>query len=442
MSKLTLFSLLSHRAFSFCVDVRTSLLYDIYLSQYSKRLTLQWLNIMNEITFKKTILFTTIIIVVFLSLTFIPAELYVRYTRSPVDLMAETGRREGANPMKTWAMVDAYSAYRARPGKVKMAPLRVKTVNRHGFISTPDMSVNKERDTLRILYLGGSSTAGLGGNLNLVDQETWPWLATNLVQQQFPERKIEFINGATGGYTSFESYGRLWSRLRFFSPDIIVVNHAWNEMYYFNRVHEITTWRTLPDGEWTLDRLPTARWLKPFFLDHILQYSQLLSRARLRLAKKNKQYVKTGEFSVPKPLASSYDQRGLDVWRTNLQLFRSIAKTLNAELFVMKQPSLISPHTSEEDKKRCRYSAHGFDHHAHVDAFNRIYDVIDDEIDRDRVIDLTSMSGKTDYFVDHIHPTTLGSKTYADMVSKALIHFLASHYQQEVKSTPSIDASL
>ena len=384
---------------------------------------------MNRITVRKRILFTTILSILFLFITFVSLELYVRYVRSPVDLMAETGRREGANPMKTWAMVDAYSAYRARPGRVKMAPFRVKTVNRHGLISTPDISVNKERDVLRILYLGGSSTAGLGG-FNLVDTETWPWLATNLVQQRFPERKIEFINGAAGGYTSFESYGRLWSRLRFFSPDIIVVNHAWNEMYYFNRASEILTWRTLPDGEWTLDRLPKSRWYKPTFLDHIFQYSQLLSRARINLARKSKQYVRTGEFSVPKPLVSSYDHRGLDVWRTNLQLFRSTAEALNAELFVIKQPSLISPTTSEEDKKRCNYGSHGFDHHAHVDAFNRIYSVIDNEISTERVIDLTSMSGKTDYFNDHIHPTIMGSKQYADIVSKTLIHFLISYYQQ------------
>ena len=46
------------------------------------------------------------------------AELYLRYTRAPSDLMALTGRRIGENPMQSWAMVDAYSAYRSRPGKL------------------------------------------------------------------------------------------------------------------------------------------------------------------------------------------------------------------------------------------------------------------------------------------------------------------------------------
>ena len=76
------------------------------------------------------------------------------------------------------------------------------------------------------------------------------------VENTISKKNIEFINAALAGYTSFESYGRLWSRLRFYSPDLIIINHGWNEMYYFteNQVEDISKWRKLPDGDWTLDR--------------------------------------------------------------------------------------------------------------------------------------------------------------------------------------------
>ena len=102
--------------------------------------------------------------------------------------------------------------------------------------------------------LGESSTAGTGHNLP--DAETWPCRTAELLKAQFAGRDIEFINAAAGGYTTFESDGRLWSRLRFFRPDIVVVYHGWNDMYYFNPtdLDAITRWRVLDDGTWSLVR--------------------------------------------------------------------------------------------------------------------------------------------------------------------------------------------
>ena len=170
-----------------------------------------------------------------------------------------TGRAPGPNPMSRWAQVDAFCAYRARPDDTGRYG---KTVNRDGFISTPELAVAKEPGVLRVAFLGGSSTAGTGHRLT--DEQTWPWRTAELLREKFPERRIEFLNGALGGYTTFESYGRLWSRIRFYSPDVVLVNHAWNEMYYFDH-EDLTRWRTLPDGSWSFD------WTPPTDGPHVLQ---------------------------------------------------------------------------------------------------------------------------------------------------------------------------
>jgi hypothetical protein len=156
----------------------------------------------------------------------VTSELYVRINHPYADLWVVTGRKNGPNPMASWAFIDAFSAYRARPREGR------PSVNRYGFIATPELRVSKPPNTIRIAFLGESSTAGTGRS-NFADENTWPWQVADMLQKGFPEKHIEFINAALGGYTSFESYGRLWSRIRFFSPDIIVVYHDWNEMYYF-----------------------------------------------------------------------------------------------------------------------------------------------------------------------------------------------------------------
>jgi lysophospholipase L1-like esterase len=365
---------------------------------------------------RRRILFSTILIFVALSPLLI-LEVYVRGTRQSVDLWVETGRKAGRSPQAEWAFIDAFSAYSGRPGKYSGVNTS-KTVNSHGFISTPEVKVDKPSETVRIVFLGESSTAGTGRNLSDVD--TWPWQAVETIKKRYRDEKIDFINGALGGYTSFESYGRLWSRIRFFSPDIIIVNHGWNEMYYFDEVEKITSWRTVQGDDWTFDRVVFEAY-KPLLLDYLIRPFQSFSRLRLRLSTSSE-----GEVGRSKPLASDYDRRGLEIWRTNLGLLREAAKLIEAELFVAKQATLVVPSLPLKERTRIRYDYHGFDHDAHVNAFHEIYRVIEEEIPPNRIIDLTSVSGHPEYFYDQVHPTKEGASRIATIVSDVIAAFLLS----------------
>lgn len=362
----------------------------------------------------KRLLFYSVLVLLPIAVALVAGETFVRLTRPHVDLWVQTGREPGPNPVSEWAVVDAFSAYRARPGA--HGDGGGKTVNRHGFISTPDLAVVKPPGTVRIAFLGGSSTAGMGHLLS--DEETWPWQTIRILRERFPDRRIELINAALGGYSSFESFGRLWSRVRFFAPDIIVVYHGWNEMYYFDDPARARTWRTLPDGSWTLDRTPTPiERYEPLWIDHLIGPSQLLVRVRLRLAPGRAGEVGAGGGAE---LASEYDPEGPEVWRTNLRLIRSAARIMGAELFVARQATLVVEGLPEEERARVGYHLHGFDHPAHVRAFREIYRVIEEELDPDAVVDLTTLSGRPDLFHDHVHPTVSGAREIARIVADAL----------------------
>ena len=238
-----------------------------------------------------------------------------------------------------------------------------------------------------------------------------------MIRQQ-TGKQVDFINAALGGYTTFESYGRLWSRIRHFSPDLIVLYHGWNEMYYFAQVDTVSSWRTLPDGNWSFERSPAPiKQFEPLPVDPFVAWSQVLTRARLRLSKEPAGEVGAREEA---PLSTEFDRRGLEIWRTNLQLLKSAAEIIGAKLVVAKQATLIVPNLSESDRKKCRYEFHGFDHDTHVRAFQGLYDVIDQELPPEAIIDVTPISGRSEYFYDHIHPTPEGTTQIAQIVSNFL----------------------
>jgi hypothetical protein len=368
---------------------------------------------------KKKFAFTIVLILLLIFITFLVAEIYIRLTKSYVNLWVVTGREVGIDPKDKWALVDAFSAYKGRPGYYRKTK---KTINKYGFISTPEISVEKPENTIRVVFLGGSAAAG-GTGRNSTDENTWPFIVTEILKKNLKEKRIEFINAALGGYTTFESFGRLWSRVRFFSPDIIVVYHGWNEMYYFNgkEADKIAYWRTLPDGSWGFHNASRRTIYEPHWIDFLIRHSQLLTKIRLRISK-----VHSEEISVSKELKNDYDKRGLEIFRTNLQLIKAASSIFNVKLFVVKQATLIVPDLAEKDRERCHYDYHGFDHNAHVDAFNQIYRIIDEEIDSENIIDATRLSGTSDYFYDHIHLTELGSKEIAKIVAKSLQSYLVA----------------
>jgi lysophospholipase L1-like esterase len=378
----------------------------------------------------KRVLFASILILLPLLLGLLGLEIYLRATGKRVDLDVATGRRAGPPSMSGWAFVDAFCAYRPKPG----SRIGGKSVDRQGFISTPEIAVTKPPGTVRLVFLGGSSTAGTG--VNLKDAETWPWKTVESLRRQ-TRVKIDYINGAAGGYTTFESYGRLWSRLRHFSPDFVVVYHGWNEMYYFRRVDDILSWRTMPDGSWDFGR-PVQRTAlyTPHAIDPLLRWSQVLSRLRLRLSRHLE-----GEFASADrvPLAADFDHRGLEIFRTNVKLFRETSKVIGARLLVAKQATLITPGAPPEQRRRCQTRYHGFGYDAHVRAYQGLYRVIDEEIPADSVIDVTPLSGRMDLFYDHVHPTPQGTTEIARLMADRLLPLIEEKARSS-SSAPAVPA--
>lgn len=95
--------------------------------------------------------------------------------------------------------------------------------NSFGFRS-PEFNPEKEPGTIRILFLGSSTTFGVSNPL----EKTFPFLVGDTLQVKLPEQKIETINIALPNKTSDWFIERIRETL-FLEPDILVLLVGYND---------------------------------------------------------------------------------------------------------------------------------------------------------------------------------------------------------------------
>ena len=349
-----------------------------------------------------------------LGLPALGAETWARASGPHSDLWQLTGRERGPDIKADWADVDAFCAYRARPGTytgVGADGTKVKTVNSEGFISTPELPQERRPGALRVAFLGESSCAGTGSEPVLADDETWPWQVTADLQSALG-KPVELLNAAASAYTSYESLGRLWARVRFYRPDVLVVYHGWNDLVFAHPDVDPARWRAHPDGSWSLTRQFAL--LQPRAMDHVIWPSQLLTKLRIKLDR-----LPTGQLPEELRPVPDCDLRRLAVVRENLRLLLALTRTLGIETFVCLQPSLVAPDMAEADRERCYYLP--FPHEAHLRAIGSYRRMQAEEVPPERLIDLTALDGRGDLFMDHIHPNPTGATEIAEVVTRALL---------------------
>ncbi len=349
---------------------------------------------------------------------FLGLELGLRELMPQLDLNALTGRTMSQGPIDRWADEDAFCAYQPKPRIEAVG----KTVNLHGHMSTPAIDFIKPDSTTRILFLGGSSTAGTGFNID--DVHTWPWHTIERLRAL--GHRVDFINGAAGGYTTFESYGRLWSRLRFFKPDIVVVMHGWNDSYYVNRLEEWPTlWRSNKNGGTGFHYKEYMEDFAPLGIDRIISWSQLLTRLRLAVYEKPGRGVVLSEEELHQPIETTYDPEVLNLYADNMRLIKDFCQSNSMELFLIKQPTMLT--RSDIDSSEFHWSGHSLSAGSLMDVLDHFYATIDTTVAPSYIIDLRYLSGNTEFLADQVHPSLKGCDTIANVVSAHLHDYLSAH---------------
>lgn len=313
--------------------------------------------------------------------------------------------------------VGHFTNQRLIPQEVLLNGGGILRVNERGFRGG-EIAAQPAPDRPRIIVLGGSQAFDYSGG-------NWP----ALIEEELGKlgQSVEVINAGVPGHSTFDSLGKLLTDLWTLKPDVLFLCQAWNDIKYFKWIAPSNPYRGLPPkevGTWRKD------WrLFPSGIDWLLSHSAVYRQFRWGFAQLL--YYEEGDLQTfdenlkPQPIAM--DSWGVEQYRLNLSLIARIAKEIGAELVLCKQARLIIAGGNGNDQDLAQTYGQrnlGLSRSDMLRAFELTEQIVEDIAREEglRVADLSqAMSGRREYFDDHIHFTPAGGRAAAALAAQALL---------------------
>jgi len=311
-------------------------------------------------------------------------------------------------------------------------------INSQGYRGR-EFTVEKPDSVTRIIVYGGSQVFGTAAN----EPNDWPHLMEAYLKSK-GYNTVEVINAGVPGHASFDSVGRLFSEGHRYSPDIVILDNAWNDIKYFKEKKPL--FRVFKPAKPWLDprlyyRFPGDRYLSEhlqvygrirnnlmnWYVGGGLEARQAASGQETKRSTDNAIDLKGINGAGAGGIFIPVSEYALSQFKLNVQSFVDLAKNIHAIPVLMTQPRLVSRENTPDQKKRIVYDFVGLDHNATIWSFEKT-DAIYRKVAKQKsstLIDVSSiLTGIDEYFVDHVHLSKSGNEATARFVGDEIIHIL------------------
>lgn len=215
-------------------------------------------------------------------------------------------------------------------------------INDHGFLSDRlSMPLEKAEDEIRIATIGASTTA----NLNLNYEDNWPGKLGALLQSEFPDKKVTVINAGIPGFNTAQSIGNLTLRVLPFSPDVVIIYHAYNDLKLarpnFDLKPDLSNVHTQPYG--------THK--RPGLFQQILDRSMFFVRMRNKMREYEKMTAALEDLAGENRL-DRVPEGVEQVFRHNMLMMIAAAQAAGAKVILSSFATLHDPDSIESQDLR------------------------------------------------------------------------------------------
>lgn len=280
------------------------------------------------------------------------------------------------------------------------------SINNLGFRG-PEIAVSKPSGTVRLAFLGASTTfcAEVSGN-----DYVWPHLVMAALSRTFSGVRFDYVNGSLPGYTMDSLLKNLRHRVASLQPDVIVIYEGAND--FSGEMRELAAKRGIIDEA----KMQELTWPSSYSLLWYLVEKNLRVLASQRAAEANRGRLETDAST----LGTEYRQ-GL----TQLIL----AAQQNAKLVAV---ATFSTHLRRDQipEVQMRASTSAFFYMPFVtprlliegyERYNQIIREVAKETGALLIEGENEIPGDPVHFADTVHFTDAGSKAMAHRISRALI---------------------
>ena len=362
---------------------------------------------MTTYSLRRKVLFVCIIMFLSMLIALLIGEAYIRFTKEYITPEIIRVRSLQYSP--------SVFARHVFPLKEQIIDKKGWLINTKGYRGN-DFNRKKDDGTIRVIVYGGSAVF----DQNVPNGKDWPYRLENLLQEK-GITNIEVINAGIPGHATFDSFGRLFAEGHIFEPDYVILYNAWNDIKYFS--FEDPLLRNFKPYDESHDFRSRYQGI----LDQILcELSQLYVRLRGRYCNwkyhiGNEGAIQSGEYT------NEVNELGPKQYRINVEMFIDLAMNIHAVPILVTQARLVAHDNTDEEKSRIGYHYQKMKHQVLVKAFEKTDDIII-TVSKSKhvpVIDVSKqMSGKGEYFSDHVHLSDKGSSQLAIIISEYLFSLI------------------
>lgn len=304
-------------------------------------------------------------------------------------------------------------------------------VDSHGFLSSGrPLSINKQTNELRIATIGGSTTANVG----LAYEHNWPGRLGLIGQQAFPGNKLVVINAGVPGFDTAQSISNLALRVMPFKPDVVVIYHAYNDL---KAIRPAVPFQ--PDYSHIHQR-PYGHHGRPTFLVRWLNNSMLYVRARNKYRKMKQQQTRI-DTVLQKDRVSDIPLAAEQTFEQHLRTLVAIARGGGAKVVLSSFATLHDPKKNYNEsqvtetltllQKRELYHLLHFTPGLTIEGifkgierYNEIIRKVAEEEQTAWVDNANGIPHSDKYFIDRVHFSTDGAALMAENLLPVVVEQL------------------
>ena len=299
--------------------------------------------------------------------------------------------------------VDAKSGLRIPVPGGSFGGIRINSLGFRG----PELKVPKPASTVRIAFLGSSTTycAEVSSNEN-----AWPHLVAQALHAHWSGSTVDYVNAGVPGYSVASSLQNLKSRVAPLDPDIIVIYEGHNDLsgnsFHLALKQGLVTGQTEQNLSWP------ARYSLLWYL--VQKNLRIVSQQRTARATEAKLRFNKEDLTAP--------------FYHDLTTLVDASKTVTPQVVLVTFSTQLRASQAAEEQTRAAVSSLYYMPYMSVDglleayaSYNEVLARVAQETGSILIGGENFIPGDAKHFVDSIHFTDLGSRAMADRVVRGLL---------------------